>query len=149
MLNYFLAYPLLVVLIYHSGLTFAQIFALKQSGAILLLVIVMAQTFSKCWLIVGFAINQRTIAATLCENRAKPNSSCHGKCYLRKQMAAQDKQEGAPLNGGKEKFEVLLFNEVAKEVPVEPITAIFTHFPDYTAYTLQQDAAAIFHPPRV
>ncbi|WP_315814727.1 hypothetical protein [Paraflavitalea speifideaquila] len=57
---------------------------MKQWAAILLLVIVMAQTFSKCWLVVGFAINQRTIAATLCENRAKPNSTCQGKCYLRK-----------------------------------------------------------------
>ena len=107
------------------------------------------QTFSKCWLVVGFVINQRTIAATLCENRAKPNSSCHGKCYLRKQMAAQDKQESAPLNGGKEKFEVLLFNEVSKEMPVEPVTAISTHFPAYTAATIQRSAAAIFHPPRV
>lgn len=109
----------------------------------------MAQTFSKCWLIVSFALNQRTIAATLCENRTKPNSSCHGKCYLRKQMAAQDKQESAPLNGGKEKFEVLLFNEVAKEILPEPITAISNHFPAYTATTIQRSVAAIFHPPRV
>jgi hypothetical protein len=121
---------------------------LKQLGAILLLVIVMAQTFSKCWLMVSFAINQRTIAATLCENRAKPNSSCHGKCYLRKQMANQEKQESAPLNGGKEKFEVLLFNEVSKVMPVEPVTDISTYFPAYTAATIQQSAAAIFHPPR-
>lgn len=122
---------------------------MKQAGAILLLVIVMAQTFSKCWLIAGFVLNQRTIAATLCENRATPNSSCHGKCYLRKQMAAQEKQERAPLNGGKEKFEVLLFNEVTKEIAVEPIINNSIHFPAYTAATLQQAAAAIFHPPRV
>jgi hypothetical protein len=122
---------------------------LKQAGAILLLVIVMAQTFSKCWLVVGFVINQRTIAATLCENRAKPNSSCHGKCYLRKQLAAQDQQESAPLNGGKEKFEVLLFNQVAEQMPVEPVTAKSNHFPAYTATTIQRSAAAIFHPPRI
>lgn len=108
----------------------------------------MAQTFSKCWLVVSFAINQRAIAATLCENRAKPNSSCHGKCYLRKQMAAQEKQEGAPLNGGKEKFEVLLFNEVCKELTVEPFTAISTPFSVYAAAPIQRDNAAIFHPPR-
>jgi hypothetical protein len=131
-----------------SGITFAEISHLKQAGAILLLVIVMAQTFSKCWLVVSFVINQRTIAATLCENRAKPNSDCHGKCYLRKQMTAQDKQESTPMNGGKEKFEVFLFNEVSKETPVEPYTEVSTRFPAYTAHTIQQDAAAIFHPPR-
>lgn len=109
---------------------------------------VMAQTFSKCWLLAGFAINQRAIAATLCENRNKPSSSCHGKCYLRKQMAAQDKQENAPLNGGKEKFEVLLFSEASKETPAEPIKVISTSFPAYTAAILERDRAAIFHPPR-
>lgn len=109
----------------------------------------MAQTFSKCWLIVSFAINQRTIAATLCENRTRPNTTCEGKCFLRKQMAAQDKQESAPLNGGKEKFEILLFNEAATAMLVEPYTAITTRFPVYAAPTIQQDMAAVFHPPRV
>lgn len=108
----------------------------------------MAQTFSKCWLVVSFAINQRTIAATLCENRAKANSSCQGKCYLRKRMAAQDKQESLPLNGGKEKFEVLMFNEVSKEMSLEYFTVITSSFPSYTAGPIQQDHAAIFHPPR-
>ncbi len=131
-----------------SRLTFAQISQLKQAGAILLLVIVMAQTFSKCWLVVSFAINQRTIAATLCENRAKPNSDCHGKCYLRKQMTAQDKQESTPMNGGKEKFEVFLFNEVAEEAHLELSIEISTRFPAYAAHIIQQDVAAIFHPPR-
>ncbi|MDF2193280.1 hypothetical protein [Paraflavitalea sp. CAU 1676] len=121
---------------------------MKQFGAILLLVIVMAQTFSKCWLLVSFVVNQRTIAATLCENRNKPQSSCHGKCYLRKQMAAQDRQESTPLNGGKEKFEVLLFNEVANTVNIEPFTVSATPFPSHTASILLQETAAIFHPPR-
>lgn len=108
----------------------------------------MAQTFSKCWLVVSFAINQRSIAATLCENRAKPNSSCQGKCYLRKKMAAQEKQETAPLNGGKEKFEVLLFNDVSRAVSAEPVAVISFHYPAYQAAVLEQEAAAIFHPPR-
>lgn len=121
---------------------------MKQLGAIVLLVIVLAQTFSKSWIVVSFAINQRKIAATLCENRAKVNSSCHGKCYLRKQMAAQDQQENSPLNGGKEKFETFLFNEVADAVSFEPLADPAAAFPHYQAPILQQDAAAIFHPPR-
>lgn len=108
----------------------------------------MAQTFSKCWLVVRFTLNQRVIAATLCENRAKLNSTCAGKCYLRKQLAAQEKQENAPLQGGKEKFEVLLFNEEPNRVLVESFAFNTTFFPSYQAAVLQQEAAAIFHPPR-
>lgn len=134
--------------IHLSGTTFAQISRLKQIGAILLLVIVLAQTFSKSWIVVSFAVNQRKIAATLCENRAKINSSCQGKCYLRKQMAAQDQQENSPLNGGKEKFETFLFNEVADAVTLEPLATLVASFPRYQAPILQQEAAAIFHPPR-
>lgn len=110
--------------------------------------IVLAQTFSKSWICVSFAINQRKIAATLCENRAKINSTCKGKCYLRKQMAAQDQQENSPLNGGKDKFESFLFNEVADAVRFEPLTDPAAAFPHYQAPILQQDAAAIFHPPQ-
>jgi hypothetical protein len=137
-----------MVIIHVLALLLHKFSCLKQWSAILLLVIVMAQTFSKCWVVVSFAINQRTIAATLCENRAKANSTCQGKCYLRKKMAAQQKQESAPLNGGKEKFEVLLFNELSEEMNIEPFTMIATHIPTYRMATLQQEAAAIFHPPR-
>lgn len=108
----------------------------------------LAQTFSKSWIVLSFAINQRKIAATLCENRNKVNSSCHGKCYLRKQMAAQDQQENAPLNGGKEKFETFLYSEAASTLSFVPLAIHAPSFPRYQAPILQQDAAAIFHPPR-
>jgi hypothetical protein len=120
---------------------------LKQTGAILLLVLMLAQTFSKCWMVVGFVLNQRTIAATLCENRNKPNSSCQGKCYLRKQLANEERQENAPLgNSAKEKFEVLLPDD--KNIIAAAAFIVNNSFPAYTAATITQESAAIFHPPR-
>jgi hypothetical protein len=116
----------------------------------LFLVLVLAQTFSKCWLVVGFALNQKTIAATLCENRNNANSSCHGKCYLRKQLANEESQENAALgNSGKEKFEVLLPYNAAGEAVAATVRLIPVSFPVYTAAILQQEPAAIFHPPQV
>lgn len=120
---------------------------LKQTGAILLLALMLAQTFSKCWMVVGFALNQRTIAATLCENRNNPNSSCQGKCFLRKQMANEERQENSALgNSAKEKFEVLLPDDAN---PIAAAALIVNNsFPAYTAATITQQSAAIFHPPR-
>jgi hypothetical protein len=106
-------------------------------------------TFSKCWLVVGFAINQKTIAATLCENRNKPELSCHGKCYLRKQMANEERQENAALgNSGKEKFEVVVPDQAAPSV-VATARLNPTSFPIYKAAILQQEPVSIFHPPQV
>jgi hypothetical protein len=120
---------------------------LKQTGAILLLVLMLAQTFSKCWMVVSFVLNQRTIATTLCENRSNPNSSCHGKCYLRKQLANEERQENAALgNSAKEKFEVLLPDD--KNVIAAAAFIVDNPFPAYTAATITQESAAIFHPPR-
>jgi len=42
-------------------------------------------------------MNQTQIAATLCENKAKPALECDGKCYLRKQIQKQEQKDQAPV----------------------------------------------------
>jgi hypothetical protein len=97
-------------------------------------------------MVVSFMLNQRTIATTLCENRSNPNSSCHGKCFLRKQLANEERQENTALgNSAKEKFEVLLPDD--KNVIAAAAFAVNNSFPAYTAAILMQEPAAIFHPP--
>jgi hypothetical protein len=106
----------------------------------------LAQTFSKCCMVVSFMLNQRTIATTLCENRSNPNSSCQGKCFLRKQLANEERQENAALgNSAKEKFEVLLPDD--KNAISAAAFIINNSFPAYTAATITRESAAIFHPP--
>lgn len=40
-----------------------------------------------------YNINKEYIASVLCINKAKPASTCNGKCYLSKKMAEQKQQE--------------------------------------------------------
>jgi hypothetical protein len=43
--------------------------------------------------IASFYLNRNYIAAHLCENRSNPSKHCCGKCQLKKQLAAQDKEQ--------------------------------------------------------
>lgn len=53
----------------------------------------MMQTFSKAVVVGWFYLNQKEIAATLCENRDKPKMNCCGKCQLHKAIAKDDKEQ--------------------------------------------------------
>nr|WP_295926130.1 hypothetical protein [uncultured Dyadobacter sp.] len=51
----------------------------------------------KVWVIpllyLDFEIRREYIVANLCENRARPQMHCDGKCYLAKRIAALDEHE--------------------------------------------------------
>ena len=65
-----------------------------KKGFILLLVLVMLlQSSIRTVYVAYYQINEDYIASVLCINKAKPSSSCNGKCYLSKKMKQQEKQE--------------------------------------------------------
>jgi len=63
---------------------------MKTAVASLLMCCLMAQCLAKLCVVGYYRINQSYIAANLCENRANKDSTCAGKCYLRKQMKKVD-----------------------------------------------------------
>lgn len=81
---------------------------MKQVTAILLVLLIFLQPFSKIWIVVSFKINQDSIAKTLCVKKEVENNTCQGKCHLKKQLdkADEEEQKQAPTNQ-KEKYEVL------------------------------------------
>ncbi len=52
----------------------------------------MVQTFHIGIIETEFYINQDKIAATLCENKDKPQMQCHGSCQLKKELEKQNKK---------------------------------------------------------
>ena len=66
---------------------------MKKSIAILLLIAISFQSFSKVFIVVNFIVNQSTIAQKYCVNKAKPKLHCDGKCHLKKQLKEEDKKE--------------------------------------------------------
>jgi uncharacterized protein YukJ len=87
---------------------------MKKSIAILLLIAISFQSFSKVFIVVNFIVNQSTIAQKYCVNKAKPKLHCDGKCHLKKQLKEEDKKENnISSNELKEKAESHFFVEIS------------------------------------
>lgn len=70
---------------------------MKKLLSIGLALLILLQSFSKMWIFISFKINQDYILKVLCINRDKPEKACNGKCYLMKQMKAEEEQEKKQL----------------------------------------------------
>ncbi len=120
---------------------------LKYPVAILLLLTIGLQTFSRWLVFLDFEINKNYIAANLCVKRETPKSCCRGKCYLKKQLA-KDNDQQQPINNT-QKDEVPFFAE-------EPV--LWTFFTAATAEKVihpylcgksQDYFISVFQPPQV
>lgn len=80
---------------------------MKSCFAYLLVALVLLQTFSRELLVVDFALNQATITARFCVNKARPQLHCDGKCYFAKQLKKQQERENNAPSPLKERLEML------------------------------------------
>lgn len=122
--------------------------------AILLCLCLSCQCVLKLSIYAWFELNQEYIAATLCENKSRPELVCCGKCVLSKRLNSAD---GTDRNNPKhpapkhDKTEITSF--------VLPGSAIVTPIASVAAVTPKNGTAAclneqirehrIFHPPGV
>lgn len=110
---------------------------------------ILGQTFSKNLIVLNFRMNQKTIAATKCENRFKPKSCCHGACYLNKQLTTDEKSQDTPLNSGSSfKFEVLLYSEKKTETRFITVIDKTVHQSRYIDPVTQKAISSVDHPPQ-
>ncbi len=104
--------------------------ALKNVVAILLVMVVLSQTWVKVGVVVYYNINKAYISQQLCENRNKPTLQCNGHCYLAKQL--KKTEEGAqPQMADIFKAKEEYISKTAKVVlksytPVYAVTRLFT-----------------------
>lgn len=66
---------------------------MKRGLILVLVLVVLLQSSIRPIYVAYYQINQDYIASVLCINKAKPTSTCNGKCYLLKKMKGQAKQE--------------------------------------------------------
>ena len=66
---------------------------MKKGLVIVLVLVMLLQSSIRSLYVAYYQINQDYIASVLCINKAKPSSSCNGKCYLSKKMKEQEQQE--------------------------------------------------------
>ena len=94
---------------------------MKSCLAYVLVALVLLQTFSREVLVVDYALNQATITARFCVNKARPAMRCNGKCYFAKQLRQQQERENQLPSPLKERLEMLPVG-MGSLVPPRPAT---------------------------
>lgn len=104
--------------------------------------------------VVEYIVNYDYIVKELCENKAKPELQCNGKCHLMKDLAKASENEN---NDSKDKkssstsvYEVLFFENAFDLKITKPI--FFSNKmvnSDYSDLYVYQNVSSFFHPPLV
>ncbi|WP_160711503.1 hypothetical protein [Chitinophaga solisilvae] len=104
------------------------------------------QNFSKSLIVMQFQAQQSYIAKVLCENRSKPEMHCNGKCYLKKKLDRDTRQE-KNSNMGKERFEVMFVNAIPT-LQLDAPDEMLQHSSFYCNPLIVSPVYSIFHPPQ-
>jgi hypothetical protein len=128
----------------------ASIPLLKAFLSYLLISLVLLQTFSREVLVVDFTLNQATITARFCVNKARPQLHCDGKCYFAKQLKKQEERENKAPNSLKERLEMLpaAFRSLVPPMPVQWASAPVGYGCYRLAWVPANAARGVFHPPQ-
>ena len=120
---------------------------MKRIVPILLVILLLLQSFSKLEVWFGFSLNQSMIEKTLCENRNNPTKHCHGKCHLRKELKKQENAEKRVPNQNKEEGSVFIVHSLSDfSINDEYINVSLIQF-DYHSSCLLRENSPVFHPP--
>lgn len=121
---------------------------LQRAISILLIFCVLMQSFSRLSIIAGYELNKDIIARVLCINKAEPENTCQGKCYLTKQLKQADKHEHLPSGNSKVKADVLFIHQL-KDFHFTGLIALITPVSFYLSHTYASPSPSIFTPPKV
>ncbi len=121
---------------------------MKKFILILALIMLVKPSFP----IIEYIINYEYISKELCENKAKPELQCNGKCHLMKELAKASEAE-KPLSSDKKdnskhEIEVVFYQDIE-----QPLVTLI-HFPtnssvrsNYSNQYAYLNSSTIFHPP--
>ena len=118
----------------------------RVSIIILLLAALMAQTFNRAAIIFDYYVNPAAFAKN-CENKAKPQLHCKGKCQMMKKLKQEEKKdEQNPDRKQENKHEVICHHRFANLPNQLSSLAAITEASFRTGYPVDR-SYAIFHPP--
>ncbi len=117
-----------------------------KAASLFLLLVVACTSFSKFIVLLDFQLNNRYIAASLCENRNKPASCCHGKCFLKKQLQKEEAPGKSNSLPDKNEYQTL-FCLQGSEMPALRGYAVSVLWPEFAENPCNSVLSPIFHPP--
>ncbi|CAM2962912.1 hypothetical protein CHFL109739_10100 [Chryseobacterium flavum] len=100
--------------------------------------------------LVNYAVNYDYIVKNLCENRAIPQSTCKGKCYVTKELAKTEKQSNSSQTIKITGLDIFLSNEIFSfSDKKEPSGLLDLSGSEYFDFHTTDYFSKIFHPPLV
>lgn len=122
---------------------------MKKGILLFLAMVVLVQCSMKFAIVAYYQLNKEYIAATLCENKDKPDMKCNGKCYLTKKIKTQEEKETKlpSLVKEAEAFVVFIssFDLTLPHIVYKPQSILNSH---YLIKPYQSPLCAIFQPPQ-
>lgn len=122
---------------------------MKHFLSIVLIFVILLQSFSKLVLLSNYLLNNEFITLNYCVNKSKPKLKCNGKCHLTKQLKEQEKQESSSKDNSKSVDEAQFCSEydhtILPRFIYVSISANWTYLNGETNTT----SPSIFHPPTV
>ncbi|HSZ71641.1 MAG TPA: hypothetical protein VK750_03125 [Cytophagaceae bacterium] len=122
---------------------------MKKVITLSLVFILLLQCSMKLAIVVSYHINKDYITANFCENKARPQMKCNGKCYLAKKIQAEEKQEQTLPSVLKGLHDIVLFYQV-NTFSLE-ISSFSILIRNYSLYLLKQyvsPLSGILQPPQ-
>lgn len=126
---------------------------MRKFTAIVLLFCLSCQCVLKLSIVAWFELNQEYIAATLCENRDKPELVCCGKCVLTKQLKKADDTEQKDKKNTQNKAEqhsmvvYVLPSGPGQQVRSADYKDLQVQNPVVPAHFTVAELSSVFHPP--
>lgn len=120
---------------------------IRRLIAFTLLFVMISSSLSSLFVYAEFKVNQKYIAAVLCENKDKPQLNCQGKCYLMKKLKeAEDKEKKQENNAQKKGTYNLFFVNPTVHVSLPTIQPVKAQ-PMEGSFLLPTFDSEILHPP--
>jgi hypothetical protein len=123
---------------------------MRFTTTIILLFLVLSQTFSQWFVLAAFKINQAYIAKNTCENRYRPQMNCNGNCVLMRKMKQQEKEDqNSPGTPKLEFSNIILSSRSFFTAELSLSTDTYQSiFPIFNTGKPVDMPFAVFHPPQ-
>ncbi|QQT25844.1 hypothetical protein [Sphingobacterium spiritivorum] len=119
---------------------------------IVLALVVLLQPFSRMAMFISFKINQDYISRVLCENKDKPELSCHGQCVLMKKIKKLEEKEHNQDMQIIKQLNELIYTQITFDWSPAPLIIPAADTKQYITDTPHMSSAyalSLFKPPRI
>lgn len=121
---------------------------MKSAAAYIILFSILVNTLGQTILLANYVLNKSYYATVLCENKAKPQMHCEGKCHLKKELKKQSEEEKNPTAAFKVKTETIQLFQQLSQFSFTPDNEIKIFRSFISIGKITSASFSIFQPPR-